>query len=345
MRDDIASALGRAAATPRREVPMRELHAKARRAKLYRAGAIGAGAGLLTIASLGIAVTMFDDEREAPPATTDSSTPAPSQKSEPSPTPTHTDEEPEPSNLEWPDPFVPPTTSSGNRELMPVIFPDKTAATLSYPSELRLAERGVQVTITYMFEEARPNGPHDIIFIRGESPPGLLDPQSLRTFDATPYPADLHAVTYEDLRGDPPYALAYEAGAWTIVVTLPRREDADLVVQNLHPSVTGEGWPSVSASGSLQLSEGFGEARGPHLEIGDKDPVFEIVDAGEDFTYVVMGPPTACKPADDGVHRDGGQWYASKCLQFSGGRPGIVVSIYGPEKFVRSVFEGIALDE
>lgn len=184
------------------------------------------------MASVAIAMRVPDGEVRPLPATTPSPTPTPSADREPQ-------------QLEWPEPFVPRTASAGNRALMSVIFPDKTGATLSYPSELRLAERGVQVTISYTFKDGRPNAPHDIIFIPGDAPPGLLDPEPLQTFDAIPFQAALHAVAYERLRGDPPYALVYETEAWTIVATVPQREDADTIARYLHPSVTNDGWPSV----------------------------------------------------------------------------------------------------
>jgi hypothetical protein len=139
--------------------------------------------------------------------------------------------------------------------------------------------------------------------------------------------------------------VVYEAEAWTIVATVPQREDADTVARYLHPSVSKDGWPTVSARGPIQLSEGFGEGRGAHLEIGDRNPLFDFADADEDFTYIVMGPVTGCDTADDGVSQAAGDWYGSKCLEFDGGQLGILVSIYGPEQFVRATYKGIELEQ
>jgi hypothetical protein len=188
MTDDVRGILERAAAGPRYELPMVELRAKARRSKVLRAVAFGATAVAVVVASVAIAMTLPDRDVRPLPATT----PTPSAS---------TQQDIEHRRLEWPEAFVPQTASAGNRTLMSVIFPDKTAATLSYPSELRLAGRGVQVTISYTLKDERPNQPHDIIFIPGDAAPGLLEPEPLETFDAIPVPATLHAVMYDRLRG------------------------------------------------------------------------------------------------------------------------------------------------
>ncbi len=54
---------------------------------------------------------------------------------------------------------------------------------------------------------------------------------------------------------------------------------------------------------------------GAHLEMGDRNPLFDLADAGEDFTYIVMGPVTGCDAADDGVSQAAGDSYGSKCLE------------------------------
>ena len=321
-----------------RTVVPKSLSQKAhKRIRRHRA-AITAGSSLLLvtlISGVALGISGTTDETTTPPATTTT----------PSPLPSESADEDGVRHLDWPSPFVPPVTRKDGQTLMPVIFPDKTAATLSYPSELGFAESGIQPTISYSFEDARPNAPHDIIFISGDAPEGLVDPEELETFDTTPFPATLHAVAYERLRGDPPHALIYEAGTWTIVATLPRLEDADTVARNLDLSVTSDGWPTVSARGPLELSEGFGEARGAHLEIGDKDPTFDVADADNDFSYIVMGPIAGCARADEGVSKLGPDWYGSKCLAFTGGDLAIFLSIYGPEQFVRAAHQGIGLSQ
>jgi hypothetical protein len=126
------------------------------------------------------------------------------------------------------------------------------------------------------------------------------------------------------------------------VATLPGREEAETVADHLHPSVTDEGWPSLLTTGPLELSEGFGEARGPHLEFNDEDPRFDV---HTDDTYVLMGVVDGCGGAEEGVSGSGPDRYAAKCLAFEGGYLGIFVSIYGPEQFVRDLYDGLRLEE
>ncbi|MBA2313008.1 MAG: hypothetical protein H0V97_09455 [Actinobacteria bacterium] len=232
---------------------------------------------------------------------------------------------------------------------MPIIFPDKTAATLSYPSGLRLAERGVQSTISYTFKDARVGAPHDIIFVHGPVPRGLLDPEVLQRFDSAPFgEVTLHRVMATQsigrggLRGSPPYALLFPARPWNIVVTLPSREDATAVARNIHASVSNDGWPSLFVTGSLALSQGFGEARGPHLEFNDQDPTFDVHTRS---TYIILGPVDGCGKAAEGVSKLSGDTYGAKCLSFAGGESGIFVSIYGPKRFVRAFYQGLELEE
>ena len=341
MRDDIRDVLRSAAVTPRREIHMPELRARARRSRVWRMAAVAGSAAVLTAAVVGTVTTVTRGNGGLSPAAPTATDPQTPESDDPSTTPS--DEDPsEPRDLDWPDPFVPPTTTSGERDHMPVTLADHTSFTLSYPSDLRLAGRGVQATVSYTFDEARPNAPHDVLFIPGEAPEGLLHPEALETYESAPLAPTLYEVAYEHLRGDPPYGLVYDAGEWTIVATIPRRQDADVVAGSLHPSVAANGWPTISASGPVELSEFFGEARGPQLEIGDDNPLFDVADAGEDFRYIVMGL-SKCQ-SDEGVDRLGGDWYASKCLQLAGDR-NIVVSIYGPEEFVRAVYEGLSLEE
>ncbi len=251
------------------------------------------------------------------------------------------------SNYAWPEPFVPPTTADAGRTILPIVFMDRTTARLSYPANLALAEMGVQTTISYTFDdaEARSGASFDVIAVHGDVPDGLLGAEIDR-FDSIPFGvATLHEVlgrgALRGLRGDPPYALVFAAPDWNLVVTLPSRDKAATVAENLHPSVTADGWPSVQVGGALQLSEGFGEARGPHLEFNDEDPRWEVHTRD---TYVLMGVVSGCGRAEDGLSGGGADTYAAKCLAFDGGELGIFVSIYGPERFVRDLYDGLLLE-
>lgn len=252
----------------------------------------------------------------------------------------------EETNYAWPDAFVPSTTSQGDMDVMTAVFMDRTVARLAYPAELGLAQMGVQTTISYSFDEDREEAgaPFDVVAVHGEIPVDLLG-EELERFEASQTDqATLHEVTgkgsLRGLRGDPPYALLFSRSEWNFIATLPSREDAPTVAENLNLSVTQEGWPSVFVTGPLQLSHGFGEARGPHLEFNDEDPRWDFHTRD---TYVVMGVVSGCGPAEDGVSGSGGNAYAAKCLAFGGGEVGIFVSMYGPEQFVRDLYEGLRL--
>lgn len=251
-------------------------------------------------------------------------------------------------NYEWPDAFVPPTEPDDDRAALEAVFMDRTIARISYPQVLALAEMGVQTTISYAFtdERAQLGAAFDVIAVHGEIPDGLLG-EELERFDATASgQAALHQVKgrgrLRGLRGNPPFALVFRSREWHFLATLPSREEAATVAENLHPSVTSEGWPSLFTTGPLQLSQGFGEARGPHLEFNDEDPRWDIHTRD---TYVLMGVVSGCGEAEDGVSGGGRDSYAAKCLPFEGDELGIFVSIYGPEEFVRDLYGGLRLEE
>ena len=67
-----------------------------------------------------------------------------------------------------PEPFFPATERNGDQLHMPVTFPDGSAATLVFPSELGLEELGVQPDVTYQFR-GRYQGP--ILFLHGRDVP------------------------------------------------------------------------------------------------------------------------------------------------------------------------------
>ena len=331
MTRDIRTLLATAAARPHRSVDFQHLRARAHRSRLLRAAGLATAGIVLTVTTYVVGGSLISSDRPLDPATPDRSA-SPSERGN--------------GRIEWPAPFVPPTSNEGGRTIMPVLFTGRTAAVLSYPSRLHLAERGVQTTASYSFKEGRPNEPHDILFVHGALPDGLVG-EPLETFPARPSEATLHRVLATQpvarggLRGRPEYALLLRLPRWFMIVTLHSREDAGTVVDNLHPSVTRDGWPSLFASGPLVLSEGFGEARGPHLEFNDDDPT---IDVHTESTYVVMGPIDGCSQAEDGVGELGKRTtYGAKCLAFEGNELGIFVSIYGPERFVRALYEGLEL--
>lgn len=331
MPTDIRDVLEDAAARPKALLDMRHLRARARASKRRRtlitavAGVVVAGAA---VASANI---LFGHQSGVPP-------------SRPAPPPSDAEEDEARQRLDWTGRiFFPDTTEKGGRTLLPVVFADKTVANFSYPSELRLAELGVQTTISYTFDEPRRGAPHDIIFVPGDLPAGLLDPaiEGFEDLGASIHPVQRRGSALRGgLRGKPPYAVVFRGSGWLFVATLPRLDDARTVGDNLHFSVTGSGWPSVMTTGPLELSQGFGEARGAHVHFNDENPTFDVRTRDR---YVVMGPVDGCSNVDERVTTTGQLTYGAKCLSFEGDELGIFVSIYGPRSFVRSVQEGLEL--
>lgn len=245
----------------------------------------------------------------------------------------------------WPSPYIPPTRVDYGGSVLSILFSDGTAATLSFPSDTDLVGQGVQTTLSYFFDKDQPNQPHDILFVHGRLPSSIVA-EEVRVFSKRERLATLHPVTAPPpalkggLRGSPPFALVFREKGWLVVVTLPSRALAPTVWANLFPSVTKSGWPSVRVDDPLHLSEGFGEARGPHIEFNDKDPRWDVHTAD---TYVVMAPVRNCKKATDEISNIGGQIYGARCLAFEGGEPAIFVSMYGPTHFVRRLHKGLRL--
>ncbi|MDP9223172.1 MAG: hypothetical protein M3P18_04835 [Actinomycetota bacterium] len=234
---------------------------------------------------------------------------------------------------------------------MTLIFPDRTVVHLSYPKGLGLASRGVQPTYSYSVKHLprpnKPGSPFEVLFVHGDIPSGLLDPRPVATFPLRgTTEATLHQVVARGLRSGSNYALLFRTSQWDFVAMMPSRDVAHTVAKHLFPSVTTSGWPTLSATGPVRLSVGFGEPRGPQLEIGDQNPSFEMVTTGASREYIVTGIQRCSPdsrlispPANNGeLGRSG----AFKCFQLGGGLD-VVVSIYGPKHFLHAAFYGLRL--
>lgn len=253
----------------------------------------------------------------------------------PAPTESKTSD-PETVRLKWPPPFVPAVTATPDREKVTVIYPNKVVAHLSYPRDLGLAAKGMQPSISYSLPTGSMN---EVLFVNGPLPRGLFTGPPLTSFDG----AQLYRVAHEDLRAE--FALVWRHDPWHIIATLPSRSVAEVVAENLFTSVAKNGFPSLMADDPVTLSQGFGEAWGAHIDIGDANPVFNIVDANKDFDYITSGVVKTCLGVEERVTgQAGGHFYASRCLEFSPGSFGLFFSIYGRERFVRRVFEGLRLE-
>jgi hypothetical protein len=246
--------------------------------------------------------------------------------------------------LAWPQPFVPPTHTSFGLTDMTVVFPDRTVVEFSYPTQLDLASLGVQPTYSYSFKRSfkrprpnRPGSPYEVIFVHGDIPGGLLDPPSLGTFQGTVGEATLHKVKAKGLRPGANYALVFRLGNWNLVATVPSESVASSVAEHLFPSVNKDGWPALVGTGPVRMSVGFGEPRGPQLEIGDGNPSFEMVALGANHGYITMGLQRCSS-------QNNRRWGASafKCLHLGNGID-VVVSIAGPKRFVNATFDGLEI--
>jgi hypothetical protein len=136
--------------------------------------------------------------------------------------------------------FVPDTERRGERDLLPLTFPDGTRVDLSYPIELGLAGLSVQPDVSYLYRDDPPS-------------------RFALTFMYGPAAPDSNEV-------------ALEAGAWTILAPLRDSGETEVVERNLRAQETAEGFPVVQALPPLALSHEFGEGGGVMLAIGDLAP-------------------------------------------------------------------------
>jgi hypothetical protein len=238
-----------------------------------------------------------------------------------------------------PTPFVPATETVGDTTRMPVVFPDGSSATLVYPADLRLAELGIQPDISYAFR-GRYQGPIVFIHDPDASVARYMDPDEgsmlinsseggLEVFSArgstdgqlirSELPSWTVLVPFEDPKGG---ASRTATKAVQIAAVLGLRE-------------TPAGFPIVEVSGAAELAEGFGEAGGAQLAIGDASPVPDII---SQLDATIFLSPDGCSPVTDTDFPGG---YGASCL----GDGQVFASIYGDRGFVRNVIEGLRVED
>jgi hypothetical protein len=233
-----------------------------------------------------------------------------------------------------PAPFVPTTETTGDTTRMPLIFPDGTKATLVYPMELGLAELGVQPDVSYVWKEYPPPR-YPIVFLHDRD-------ASIASFVEGTEPVG-HVNSYVSIeiwaaRGndtDRRFWLRFSLPSWTVLVSVrDASSSSDEVAASLDIRETGSGFPVVEASGPLALAEGFGEAEGPQLGIGDgsADPSRTSLDP------LILLSPEGCGLGDDEISPSGE--YASLCL----GGGAVFGSMYGDPSFIRNAFDSLAID-
>ncbi|MGH2449676.1 MAG: Kelch repeat-containing protein [Candidatus Limnocylindria bacterium] len=132
--------------------------------------------------------------------------------------------------------FVPRTERRGERDVVPLAFPDGTSVVLSYPLELDLAGMTVQPEVSYLYRKDRPSR-FPITFVYGPAEPA-------------------------------PEQIALRFGSWTALAELRDRREAETIARSLHGRETPEGFPVIEALPPIALSDESGEGDGPRLTIG-----------------------------------------------------------------------------
>lgn len=237
--------------------------------------------------------------------------------------------------LDWPAPFVPGAREAQRRTSLRLVFPDKTSALISYPSDLALVKLGVQPGASYLSESSIDV--HEIVFVNGPIPEGLLEPKTVYS-DETPMNRVIRS-RFARLLGAR-YALVRKVGGWNVLIGVAHESQASTVMRNIHLSVTQTGFPSVFASQPLALARGGGQERVPKLDFGDANPLVLFTDPDPGFRVLTMGPTNKCPPP----RRRDRDSYRSMCLEFTPGGGGIFVTIDGPRKFRIQVVRGLRLE-
>jgi hypothetical protein len=236
--------------------------------------------------------------------------------------------------------FVPEVFRDGDLERLPVVFPDGSEVTLVYPTALDLAALGVQPDVTFVFD-GRYQGRVVFLHDPDASIARFVDPNGPEML-INSSGGGLHLVR---ARGDDPgYWLRFELPSWTVLVPIedpmPERdvERAALALEiagSLEIRETASGFPVIETPGNAELAEGFGEAGGPELTLGDARAEPDMV---SQLDATIFLSPGGCTPATDGAWSGG---YGSVCL----GDGNVFASIYGDREFVTSVIEGVRVED
>jgi hypothetical protein len=238
-----------------------------------------------------------------------------------------------------PTPFEPEVTLDGSVARVNVTFPDGSAATLSYPSDLDLASQGVQPDVSYVWRDDPPSR-HPIVFLHGS--PGVEEAyvegdQPTATFtlpgggQAALWPAG-EPESYR-LRGIS-WWLVYRTESWSALASLRDEDDAEVLASALTVQEAETGLPFVTTTGPVHLAEHAGEDEGPVLAFGDAQPDPSIV---SDLDGLIFLSPEACS---GGPEFDNPPDYASNCL----GDGNVFAGIYGDPRFIRAVLDGLRVE-
>jgi hypothetical protein len=168
--------------------------------------------------------------------------------------------------------FVPDTERRGERDYLPLTFPDGRRIVLSYPLELGLAALSVQPDVSYLYRDDPPPR-FALTFVHGP---------------ASPKPSEV----------------ALTGGSWTVLSPVRDPSEKEIVESSLQVHETHEGFPVVEALPPLALSHESGEGGGVMLSIGDLapepnrtslDPLIEIRPEGCSQEHVEIGASHGAK--------------------------------------------------
>jgi hypothetical protein len=134
-----------------------------------------------------------------------------------------------------PTAFVPDTERRGERDFLPLTFPDGRSIVLSHPLELDLAGMTVEPAVSYLYRADRPPR-FELEFFFG--------------------PADAAGGQS-----------ALSTRSWTVLAQLRDSGETDTIAESLRVRETADGFPVVEASDPIALSDESGEGGGPNLQI------------------------------------------------------------------------------
>jgi hypothetical protein len=134
-----------------------------------------------------------------------------------------------------PTAFVPDTERRGERDFLPLTFPDGTRIVLSYPLELDLGGMSVEPGVSYLYREDRPPR-FELDFVFGRADPA-------------------------------PNQMALHTRSWTVLAELRDSGDAEEIAGSLGLHETTTGFPVAEVSGAIALSDESGEGGGSNLQI------------------------------------------------------------------------------
>lgn len=172
-----------------------------------------------------------------------------------------------------PEVFVPPTETSGNRTVMPVVFPDGTRADLSFPPDLDLTTHGLAP-----YSSGQIPGFGRGFFIQYGREDDVASEYTWELLD-TYLDSAGETVGFYRVPGDEVDYLAFQFERWVVLVydyrlvaSGPRMTDEDRAVwvENFHGTVTDEGFLVLEATPPLTLAQ-EGDHAGPQLSLHGSD--------------------------------------------------------------------------